>query len=336
MIPQPSALVTAWYCLLGFDLLAYVALDGYDLGIGILSLFSRGEQERSLYLQAIEPVWDANETWLVLFGGMLFGAFPIGYGLLLSALYLPILLVLTGLIFRAVSFGFRAHSRDGRGWGLAFGLGSLAATLGQGFFLGGFLSGLQVEGTLFAGSVWAWLNPLAALVAAGVMAGYLLLGSGYLALKTRGEVQARAFRSGRVAAVAVAVISIGAVAWPAARFVHLTRAWLAWPGALVTSIPLAAAVVCLALGFRGFLLRRERAPIVAGLLTFAFAFIALIFSLYPWLVPGTITIQDAAAPANTLVAMLIGAGALLPLVVAYNIWQHWVFRGKAEEGHDGP
>ena len=238
-------------------------------------------------------------------------------------------------MFRAVSFAFRAHSRDGRGWGLAFGLGSLAAAVGQGFFLGGFLSGLEVEGTLFAGSVWAWLNPLAAVVAAGVVAGYLLLGSGWLALKTGGAVQSRAFRSGRAAAVAVAVISIGGVAWPAVRFAHLTRAWLSWPGALLTSIPLAAAALCLALGFRGFLLRRERVPIAAGLLMFAFAFIALIFSLYPWLVPGAITLEHAAAPANTLVAMLIGAGALLPLVVAYNLYQHWVFRGKAEEGHYG-
>ena len=162
-----------------------------DLGIGILTLFCRDEGRRAAMLNSIGPVWHANLTWLVVLGGLLFGAFPLAYGLILSALYIPLVLMLWGLIFRGVSLDFRGEARSKRPWNLGFGLGSLLAALAQGFILGALVSGFKVEGRAFAGGVWDWLNPLAALVALGVLCAYLLLGATYLILKTEGEVGKR-------------------------------------------------------------------------------------------------------------------------------------------------
>ena len=324
-------LAVFWYCLLGFVLLMYVMFDGYDLGVGILSLFAKNEDERGKYLSSIGAVWDANETWLVLFGGMMFGAFPIGYGILLSALYIPVLLFLFGLIFRAVSFEFRLHSKHRRLWGLAFGIGSLAASLGQGFFLGGILNGVKVEDGRFAGAVWDWLSPFTLLLSAGIVSGYVLLGSCYLVRKGTGEPHSGSFRSGLWSAAGVAVFASAAIAVSVVHFNFLAARWFTWPWILLTSIPLIAGAVMLILCARSLFLKKERTPIVYGMLLFAAAFTSLAFSVYPYLVPPSVTLADASAARNTMQAMLIGAGTLLPIIFAYNMYQHWVFRGKSQE-----
>ena len=166
-----------WFALVGFMLFLAVVSDGFDLGVGILSLLTRDERRRSVLMGSIGPVWHANLTWLVVLGGVFFGAFPVAYGVIFSALYLPVFVMIIALAFRGVSFDFREEAQDQGPWNLAFGLGSLAAALAQGFAVGGFLSGLNLAGDRFAGGVWDWLNPFAALVALGLLCGYVLLGA---------------------------------------------------------------------------------------------------------------------------------------------------------------
>jgi cytochrome d ubiquinol oxidase subunit II len=165
-----------WFALIGFILFVALVADGFDLGVGILSLFTRDEPRRTLLMGSIGPVWHANLTWLVVLGGVFFGAFPVAYGVMFAALYLPVFVMIIALAFRGVSFDFREEARDKGPWNLAFGLGSLAAALAQGFAVGGFLGGLHLAGDRFGGSVWDWLNPFAALVALGLVWGYVLPG----------------------------------------------------------------------------------------------------------------------------------------------------------------
>ena len=180
-----------WFALVGFMLFLAVVSDGFDLGVGILSLLTRDERRRSILMGSIGPVWHANLTWLVVLGGVFFGAFPVAYGVIFSALYIPVFVMIIALAFRGVSFDFREEAQDQGPWNLAFGLGSLAAALAQGFAVGGFLGGLNLAGDRFVGGVWDWLNPFAALVALGLLCGYVLLGATYLIVKTEGDLQQR-------------------------------------------------------------------------------------------------------------------------------------------------
>jgi len=188
-------LVSIWFFILFFILLLYLVLDGFDLGIGVLSLFSEGEERRGILMESIAGVWHANQTWLVVFGALLFAVFPVVYGVVLSALYVPVTVMLFGLIFRGVAFEFRGEGEKKRVWNAAFGLGSLAAAAAQGYAIGGVLSGLPMSGTRYIGGFWDWLNPFSTLVAVMVVSGDALLGATYLLLKTDGDVRDRAYRS---------------------------------------------------------------------------------------------------------------------------------------------
>ncbi|MGH6980961.1 MAG: cytochrome d ubiquinol oxidase subunit II, partial [Stellaceae bacterium] len=187
-------LVHVWLCFLGLFLVLYVVLDGFDLGIGILSLFARAEERRDIMVASLGSTWDANESWLVVLGGALFGAFPLAYAVVLNALYLPLVSMILALIFRAVAFEFRIHARNKLGWSIAFGLGSLAAAVCQGFVLGGLIGGIAVTDRQFAGGAFDWLTPFSLASACGVVFGYVLLGAAYLILKTDGAHQIRARR----------------------------------------------------------------------------------------------------------------------------------------------
>ena len=195
----------------------------------MISLFSKDEEERLLLMQSIGTLWHSNQTWLVILGGMLFGAFPVFYALLLSSLYVPMVAMLGGLIFRGVAFEFRTHARHQKLWSLSFGFGSLLTTVTQGFALGGLLGGLEVEYGRFAGSLWGWLNPFSLLVALGVLFGYLMLGANFLSWKAEGVVQQRSFRWSRTASVATLVISIGVYVWTTARYPFMARKWVSVP-----------------------------------------------------------------------------------------------------------
>jgi len=317
-----------WFALLGLVLFLAVVLDGFDLGVGIISLCARDENRPGL-TGTIGPLWHANLTWLVVTGGLLFGAFPLAYGLILSALYIPLVVMLFGLIFRGVSFDFRAQARRPGPWNLALGWGSLVAALAQGLAVGGFLSGITVRGGRFAGSVWDWLNPLAVLVALTLVAGYVLLGATFLILKTAGEVRDDGYRYARVGAWSLLLLAVGVGLWAVCKDPFLARKWFVSPGWWLTTLPTALAGLSLVMVIYSLLRLKETAPFFWSLLLFAFAFLAMAASIHPYVVPPAITAQEAAAPVLTLKIMALVVGILLPVMLIYNSYQYRVFRGKS-------
>ena len=329
-------LAQIWFGLLAFILFLAVALDGADLGVGILSLFCRDEARRSVLIGSIGPVWHANLTWLVVLGGVLFAAFPLAYGLILSSLYIPILAMLFGLIFRGVSIEFREQARRKMFWNFSFGAGSLLATLAQGFALGGYLNGLPVQGDHFAGSVFDWLHPFAALIALGLTCGYMLLGAAYLVFKTEGELQEASRGQARKAAWWLAMLAVGIGLWGGLMDPFLSRRWFSWPGLWVTSFPMvlaAATFVALQVSLRR---RRDFLPLILSAVCLALMYLAMAASIFPYIVPPGISVDQAAAGPLTLIMMLIVVGViLLPVMIAYNLYQYAVFRGKVGEGGYG-
>jgi cytochrome d ubiquinol oxidase subunit II len=322
-------LAQIWFYLLGFILALYVMLDGFDLGVGLLSLLSPDEEHRGIMMSSLSAVWDANEVWLVIWGGALFGAFPLAYGLALNALYVPITLLLVGLILRGISFEFYSHGGHERLWSLAFGGGSLLAVLGQGLTLGGALSGISVsaEGR-FDGGLFDWFNGLTGLVVIEVVAGYLMLGATYLIMKTRGSLQTRAYRCGLLSALA----SLGLALFTVLLLPHVNQALAA---RLLISPDKPGLLIVFGLSAVSFLLlllclwrRFERLPFVMSLLVFAVTFFGLWAGAYPDLLPGAVSIQAAASSPRTLIFMLVGIGMIIPIVIVYNGYIYLVFRGK--------
>ena len=335
-----------WAGLIAVSVLLYVMLDGFDLGIGILFPFARSKEERDVMMNTIAPVWDGNETWLVLGGGGLLAAFPLAYSVLMPALYLPVLLMLAGLILRGVAFEFRfrARNRGRKFWTQMFAGGSILTTFAQGLILGGFIQGVTVENDRFAGGPFDWLTPYTLLVAAGIVAGYALLGGAWLMMKTRDNLHDDARRWTLVSAVAVGLL-LAAVSL-ATLFVH-PRIALRWgidTGAAFaidwgTLAPLLA-VPALGLAGLGLVLvmarnGSHRWPFVGALLVFLSGYVGLAASFMPYIVPYAFSFRQAAAPDNALGLMLVGTLVILPLILGYTAWVYWVFRGKidAESGY---
>ena len=325
-----------WAGLIAAAVLLYVLLDGFDLGVGILFPFARSPAERDAMMNSIAPVWDGNETWLVLGGGGLFAAFPLAYGIIAPAFYLPIILMLLALILRGVAFEFRLHGRR-RGkafWTFAFSAGSLTATIAQGFVLGGFIQGVTVAGGHFAGRPFDWLTPYTLLVAAGLVAGYALLGGGWLMWKTQDQLHGDARRWTAVSACAVAVL-LFAVSL-ATLFVHprIARRWGFGgdgfdAGAVVAHLPIpllgAAGLAVVAWG----LWRKSHGwPFLGAAMVFLSGYIGLAASFFPSIVPYGIDFRQAANADNALGLMLVGIAILLPAILGYTVWVYWVFRGK--------
>jgi cytochrome bd ubiquinol oxidase subunit II len=324
-----------WFALLGFVLFLAVVLDGFDLGVGILSLWSRNEDRRTLLMGSIGPVWHANFTWLVVLGGLFFGAFPVAYGLVFSALYIPVLVMIIALAARGVSFEFREEARDKGPWNLAFGLGSLVAALAQGCAVGAFLGGLNLTGDRFAGGVWDWLNPFAGVVALCLLCGYGLLGAAWLVMKTSGEVQRDAFRQAQAAAWGLLILAAVLGLWALGKYPFLARKWSTWPAAMLTSAPVCLGVAVFILLLRSLVKHKETAPFVWSLTIFALLSFATAASVYPFVVPPTLTVEAAAAPTLTLATMLVVMAVVLPVMLIYNLFQYRVFRGKTTGGGYG-
>jgi cytochrome d ubiquinol oxidase subunit II len=334
-MPESTLLTNIWAAILAFAVFMYVVMDGFDLGIGILfTVFGVG-RERDTAMNSIAPVWDGNETWLVLGGGGLLAAFPLAYSVIMSALYPPLIAMLLALVFRGVAFEFRW--RDPRHqpiWDLAFSGGSLVAAFTQGVMLGALLQGIHVAGRAYAGGWWDWLTPFSLLTGASVVAGYSLLGACWLNLKTDGATQQLARRLMRILA-AITLVAICAVS-AATPFLHgdYFARWFSMPRVLFTvQVPLVIAI--LAWRFvRSLRSNHELAPFLITLAVYSLSFVGLGITFYPYLVPGSITLQMAAAPASSQAFMLVGAGVLVPLILAYTAWSYWVFRGKvAHEGY---
>jgi cytochrome d ubiquinol oxidase subunit II len=330
MDPVQIFLGDIWFFLIGLILVLYVVLDGFDLGVGVLSLFARDEDRRATMMTSLGSVWDANETWLVVLGGALFGAFPLVYAVALHALYIPITLMIFGLIFRGVAFEFHAHAERKTFWGVAFGLGSFVAAAMQGLALGGIISGIQVTDGQFSGGIWDWLNPFTLLVALGVIAGYALLGATYLIMKTCGELQQRSYRRARIAAWVMLASAFGVTAWTPLQYPQVITKWFAFPDIFYIGLLPLGAALAFAMLLRSLSRRFEHAPFFWSLAIFIFSFAGLAISLYPNLLPPSVTVSSAAASPKTLVFMLSGVGMLLPIMIIYNGYQYLVFRGKVD------
>ncbi len=322
-------LTTIWAGIIGFAVFAYVVMDGFDLGIGILfPTFSVGE-ERDQSMNSIAPVWDGNETWLVLGGGGLFAAFPLAYAIILPATYPLIIAMLLGLVFRGVAFEFRWRDARHRAfWDVAFSLGSVLAAFTQGMTLGAILQGVHVENDAYAGGWLDWLSPFSLLTGAAVVVGYALLGATWLIWKTEGSTQQRARRLALPLGVATLVV-LGAVsaATPFLTYDYWRR-WFAMPGVLLTAqVPLLVAI-CAVTFFWSLKRGAERLPFMTALGLFFLGFVGLGISIYPYVVPRAVTIWDAAAPPQSQLFMLVGAAVIIPIILAYTGWAYWVFRGK--------
>ena len=322
-------LTIVWAGIIGFAVFAYVVMDGFDLGIGILfPSFAVGD-ERDQVMNSIAPVWDGNETWLVMGGGGLLAAFPIAYAIILPATYPLIIAMLLGLVFRGVAFEFRWRDPRHRSfWDVAFSLGSGVAALAQGMTLGAILQGINVQGDAYAGGWLDWLSPFSLLTGVSVMVGYALLGATWLIWKTQGAAQAHARRLAlRLGIATLALLAAVSVATPFLANDYWRR-WFAMPAVFLTAqVPLLVTIAAAAF-FWSIGRRAERLPFLLALGIFLLGFLGLAISIYPYAVPRSVTIWEAAAPVRSQLFLLAGAVVIIPVILVYTSWAYWVFRGK--------
>ena len=326
---------------IAFGVLLYVILDGFDLGIGILFPFLPDDEARDIAVASIAPVWDGNETWLILGGAVLFAAFPGAYAVALPAFYLPLLLMLFALIFRGVAFEFRYRAVLERRWlwNIALIAGSTTAGFAQGLLLGGLIEGVKVAdspaGVVFAGGAWDWLTPFALVCGLGVVGGYALLASTWLVHKTEGALQGWARKvAGRLLLVTLAFIAIISIYTPLA-YPQIAVRWFGEQRWLTLApVPIATAVVAFSL-WRELRTKAELMPFVYAIALFLLGFLGIAISLWPALVPPSITIWNSAAPPSSQRFVLIAVALALPMVLIYTGYAYWVFRGKiGKDGYD--
>lgn len=323
-----------WAGLITFALLAYVVLDGFDLGVGILFPFVKGQTNRDQMMNSVAPVWDGNETWLVLAGGGLFAVFPLAYSIIMPALYIPIFLMLLALVFRGVAFEFRFKVRGKANlWDLAFAGGSTVAAFAQGMVLGGIVEGIAVDGRSYAGGAWDWFSPFALLTGLAVVMGYALLGATWLILKTEGDVHQHAKRFAPRLLMLVLASMVVLSGWTAVLHEHYLQRWLVWPDRLYTLIVPILVLACAFALFDGLRGNKTIKPYLATVGLFVVSYIGLVMSLFPYLVPPTVTLWDAAAPDKSLQFLLVGSVVLIPTILAYTAYSYWVFRGKVGDSH---
>lgn len=326
-------LPTAWFGLISIALLAYVVLDGFDLGVGILFPIGRARDERDTMMNTVAPVWDGNETWLILGGGGLFAAFPLAYSILLTAFYAPVIGMLLALVLRGVAFEFRFRTdRARKYWDWSFIGGSTMAAFLQGVMVGAFVEGVHVENGAYAGGWFDWLSPFSVLCGVALVAGYALLGSSWLVMKLEGDLQERMRRLqlplGAAVIILIMLVSVGTIFENDA----VRQRWFAAGSFLfLWIIPLgtAALAAAFALSVRA---RREVTPFLLALGLFVASFAGLAASLFPYLVPPDITYRQAANPDESLGFMLVGAVVLLPIIIGYTAYAYWLFRGKLRTG----
>jgi cytochrome d ubiquinol oxidase subunit II len=326
------SMVPIWTVILGLGVFIYVALDGFDLGVGMLHGLVQPSQ-RETVMNSIGPFWDGNETWLILGGVGLLAAFPVAFAIIIPAVYFPILIMLLALVFRGVAFEFRFKQvRLRRLWDGAFCGGSLLATFAQGVVLGSFIQGFKVEGRVFAGSSFDFATPFALLTGVALVFGYALLGAGWLVMKTDGALQAWSRRAGRVCLVAVSCCIAAVSVWTPLASTVIAQRWFGWPNtALLLPLPVASLAVGL---YTWRALGRDGAwqAFAASVALFALSFLGVAISLWPMIVPGHFTLWEAASPESTQAFLLVGTLVLLPVILFYTGWSYWVFRGKVRQG----
>lgn len=323
-----------WYCIICGELLLYILLDGANLGVGLISLFPQQEKERSHMLNVLGPIWNANETWLLVAVGTMFGAFPLVYSVGLNALYVPGVVVLIGLIGRAVSFEFHVYGRNKGLWTRLFGVASFVVVIGQGLLFGGLLSGIRVADGHFAGTLWDWATPLTALITIGISFGYLVLGYSFLIRRMKYDNTHETFDHILITAGATGLALVGATfLLPNINYLFFTR-WTTAP----TMYFLFVDAACIGLLVFGLLYNvwRKRNPAhiyYYCLGIFALGALGMLMGTYPYLLPPYVSIFDAASPANTLRFMLWGIGPLLPIILAYNYYISRIFQAPGTRHH---
>jgi cytochrome d ubiquinol oxidase subunit II len=320
-------MIMFWASLLAISILLYVLLDGFDLGIGILFGLTRNEKTRRAMLSVVSPIWDGNETWLVVTGVILWGAFPVVYATLFSAFYLPLLVMLAGLILRGVAFEFRNKTERARWiWDWSFAGGSFAATFIQGMTVGALVEGLPIKNGQYAGGDFGWFTPFAALCGIGLCLGYTLLGACWLVKKSEGEIREAAYRQIPYLAVGVLVFLVLVFIYALAENLQIIGRWLERPYLfLFPAISVAAALVLVDSVRR----RHDGRPFYMVALIFVSAFGTLAISFWPYMIPFVITVNEAAAPHSSLAFMFWGAGLFVfPLMLIYTAVTYYVFRGK--------
>ena len=326
-----------WAVVIIFGIMMYVVMDGFDLGIGILFPFVKGERDRDVMMNTVAPVWDGNETWLVLGGAALFGAFPLAYAVVLEALYLPLILMLMGLIFRGVAFEFRFKAKADKRllWDKAFIWGSLVATFFQGVALGAFIEGFKVVDRRYAGGTLDWLTPFALFSGLGLIVAYALLGCTWLIMKTEGKLQEQMHNLARpLALVLLAVIGIVSL-WTPLAYPDIAHRWFSMPNLLwFMPVPLLVLVTFYGL-LRAVARNAHYTPFLLTLVLIFLGYSGLGISLWPNIIPPSISIWDAAAPPQSQGFMLVGTLFILPFILGYTYWSYYVFRGKVthEDGY---
>jgi cytochrome d ubiquinol oxidase subunit II len=337
---NPAGLAGAAYWLplisagvIGLAVAMYVVLDGFDLGIGILFPYFPSETERDQLMNSVAPFWDGNETWLVLGGTALFVAFPLAYAVILPAVYLPVILMLLGLVFRGVAFEFRWVAKPHhRRWDVAFALGSSVAAFAQGLILGGVLSGIPVAGGAFAGGAFSWLNPFSLMCGCALIVGYALIGACWIAMKTSAAAEARARRLARVLLGALLFFIVLVSIWTPLEFARVAQRWFSWPNILylspVPAITAALAITC----WRALPGRHPTLAFYSAVGLFVVAFVGLLISTLPYLVPPVITLWQAAAAPRSQAFMLSGMAIMIPVILGYTVFVYRTFRGKVRPG----
>jgi cytochrome d ubiquinol oxidase subunit II len=321
-----------WTGLIGTAVAMYVILDGFDLGVGILFPFAAGESERDRMMASVKPFWDGNETWLVLGGGGLLVAFPLAYAVIMPAFYIPVIVMLLALVFRGVAFEFRGIAGGKRKWNVAFAGGSALAALCQGLILGGLIQGVKVANGAFAGGPFDWATPFALVCGLGVVTGYGLLGATWLVLKTDGRMAQLARKQATILLFGVmffmAVVSLWtplSVPSIAQRWFSIPNIFFLWPVPLITGL---LALAC----WIGLRQKRDALPFLSAIGLFLLGYLGLAISWFPYLVPPSITVWDAAAAPVSQMFMLVGTLILLPIILGYTAMIYWLFRGKVAEG----
>jgi cytochrome bd ubiquinol oxidase subunit II len=323
-------MILFWVSVLSLAVLLYVLLDGFDLGVGILFGFARKEASRRAMMGAVAPVWDGNETWLIVSGVVLWGAFPLAYSILFSALYIPVLFMLTGLVLRGVAFEFRERASEAFRpmWSIAFCGGSLLAALMQGVMVGALVEGLAVGEGRYVGGAMSWLTPFAVLSGLGLCLGYALLGAGWLLLKSEGELRGAARRWIPRLALALLALLIAVFVYALAKDLRILHRWLDRPYLFVFPVVAAAAAAILASRLRQDRYQ-DRTPFEMVTILFATAFCTFLISFWPYMIPFSVTIDEAAGPHSSLAFMFWGEGLfILPLMLFYTFIAYRVFRGK--------
>lgn len=323
-----------WAVLILFGIMMYVIMDGFDLGLGILYPFFGNSVERDVVMNTVAPVWDGNETWLVFGGAGLLAAFPLAYAVVLSALYLPLILMLLGLVCRGVAFEFRFRARpeERHWWDKAFIGGSFAATFFQGVVLGSYIRGVPVIGRAYGGGSFDWISPFSLFTGAGLLVAYALLGSTWLILKTEGALQLRAYRmTRRLAWLLLGAIGIVSV-WTPLADARIAARWFSMPNLLwLSPVPLLVLA-----GIRPLLgavpRQAQTVPFLSALALMFLGYGGLAFSLWPYIVPPAISVWDASSPPQSQRFALVGALLTIPVILTYTAWTYHVFRGKVKPG----